>query len=70
MINFLMSPDGQKAIATRLETLRFTNPKAQYTIKYLPPDDTIKWVARDTKWLTAHKAEILEKWNALYTETR
>ena len=70
MINFLMSPEGQKAIATRLETLRFTNPKAKYTIKYLPPDDTIKWVTRDVKWLTAHKAELLEKWNALYTETR
>ena len=38
MINFLMSPEGQEALATRLETLRFTNPKAHYTIKYLPPD--------------------------------
>ena len=48
MINFLMSPEGQEALATRLETLRFTNPKAHYEIKYLPADDTINWVSRDT----------------------
>ena len=70
MINFLMSPEGQEALATRLETLRFTNPKAHYEIKYLPADDTINWVSRDTAWLIDHKAEMLEKWNALYTETR
>ncbi len=70
MINFLMSPEGQEALATRLETLRFTNPKAHYEIKYLPADDTINWVTRDTAWLIEHKAEMLEKWNALYTATR
>ncbi len=70
MISFLMSPEGQQALATRLETLRFTNPKAKYEIKYLPPDDTIHWVTRDTAWLIEHKAEMLEKWNTLYTETR
>ena len=70
MINFLMSPEGQQALATRLETLRFTNPKAVYEIKYLPPDNTINWVSRDTAWLIEHKAEMLEKWNALYAETR
>ena len=70
MINFLMSPEGQQALATRLETLRFTNPKAKYEIKYLPPDDTIKWVPRDTAWLTAHKAELLKKWNEIYAATR
>lgn len=70
MINFLMSPEGQEALATRLETLRFTNPKAHYEIKYLPADDTINWVSRDTAWLIEHKAEMLEKWNALYTATR
>ena len=70
MINFLMSPEGQQALATRLETLRFTNPKAVYEIKYLPADDTINWVSRDTAWLIEHKEEMLEKWNTLYTETR
>ena len=70
MINFLMSPEGQQALATRLETLRFTNPKAVYEIKYLPPDNTINWVSRDTAWLIEHKEEMLEKWNTLYTETR
>ncbi len=70
MINFLMSPEGQQTLATRLETLRFTNPKAVYEIKYLPPDNTINWVSRDTAWLIDHKAEMLEKWNTLYTETR
>ena len=70
LINFLMSPEGQEALATRLETLRFTNPKAHYEIKYLPADDTINWVSRDTAWLIEHKAEMLEKWNALYTATR
>ena len=70
MINFLMSPDVQQALATRLETLRFNNPKAVYEIKYLPPDDTINWVSRDTAWLIDHKTEMLDKWNTLYTETR
>ena len=70
MIDFLMSPKGQEALATRLETLRFTNPKAKYEIKYLPPDESIKWVPRDTAWLTEHKAEILAKWNEIYAETR
>lgn len=70
MVDFLMSPEGQEALATRLETLRFTNPKAHYEIKYLPPDDTINWVTRDTAWLVEHKKEMLEKWNTLYTETR
>ena len=70
MINFLMSPEGQQALATRLETLRFTNPKAVYEIKYLPADDTINWVSRDTAWLIEHKEAMLEKWNTLYTETR
>lgn len=68
LISFLMSPEGQEALATRLETLRMTNPKAHYTIKYLPADDTINWVKRDTKWLIENKAAMLEKWNALYTE--
>ena len=53
-----------------LETLRFTNPKAVYEIKYLPADSTINWVSRDTAWLIEHKEEMLEKWNALYTEIR
>ncbi len=69
MIDFLMSPEGQQALALRLETLRFTNPKAVYDIPYLPANDTINWVPRDTAWLTEHKAELLEKWNALYAET-
>ena len=58
------------ALTTRLETLRFTIPKAKYEIKYLPADDTINWVSRDTTWLIANKAAMLEKWNALYAETR
>lgn len=68
LINFLMSPEGQEALATRLETLRMTNPKAKYTITYLPADDTINWVKRDTKWLIDNKAAMLEKWNALFAE--
>ena len=69
MIDFLMSPEGQEALATRLETLRFTNPKAVYDIPYLPANDTINWVSRDVAWLTEHKAELLAKWNAIYAET-
>ncbi|MBO5534811.1 MAG: extracellular solute-binding protein [Clostridia bacterium] len=68
MINFLMSPEGQTALANRLETLRFTNPKAEYELKWLPADNTINWVERDVPWLTEHKAELLDKWNALYAE--
>lgn len=68
MIDFLMSPDGQAALANRLQTLRFTNPKAEYDIAWLPADSEINWVDRDVAWLTEHKAELLEKWNALYAE--
>lgn len=68
LIDFLMSPEGQEALATRLETLRMTNPKAKYTITYLPADDTINWVKRDTAWLIQNKAAMLEKWNALFAE--
>ena len=70
MIDFLMSPEGQAALATRLETLRFTNPKAIYDNSYIPPSDTIRWVTRDFAWLTEHTAELLAKWNEIYTETR
>ena len=68
MINFLMSPEGQADLANRLQTLRFTNPKAEYDIAWLPADSEITWVDRDVAWLTEHKAELLEKWNALYAE--
>lgn len=68
MIDFLMSPEGQTELANRLQTLRFTNPKAQYEITWLPPDSEITWVDRDVAWLTEHKDEMLEKWNALYAE--
>ena len=68
MIDFLMSPEGQTELANRLQTLRFTNPKAEYDIAWLPPDSEITWVDRDVAWLTEHKDEMLEKWNALYAE--
>lgn len=68
MVDFLMSPDGQAALANRLQTLRFTNPKAEYTIAWLPADSEITWVDRDVAWLTANKAMLLEKWNALYAD--
>lgn len=68
MIDFLMSPEGQTDLANRLQTLRFTNPKAEYEIAWLPADSEINWVDRDVAWLTEHKGEMLEKWNALYAE--
>jgi len=68
MIDFLMSPEGQKALGTRLETLRFTNPKADFEIPYLLPSSEIKWVSRDIPWLTENKEAMLEKWNSLYAE--
>lgn len=68
MINFLMSPEGQMALANRLETQRFTNLKAEDELKWPPADDTINWAERDVPWLTEHKEELSNKWNALYAQ--
>lgn len=68
MINYLMSPEGQSDLGTRLGTLRFTNQDAVYDTPYLPPTDEITWVFRDVAWLTENRDIVLERWNQLYAE--
>lgn len=66
VINYIMSPEGQKALGEGLSTLRMTSPQA-IDSEYLPPTDSIKWVKRDVPWLTEHHDSIIEKWTDLYT---
>ena len=66
VINYIMSPEGQKALGEGLGTLRMTTPETIES-KYLPATESIKWVKRDTKWLTENKEQILEHWTNLYT---
>ena len=59
---------GQMALANRLETQRFTNLKAEDELKWPPADDSINCAERDVPWLTEHKEELSNKWNALYAQ--
>ena len=69
-IDFICSADGQTALAAYQEgTLRYTN--ANYEVPadaWLKPSSEITWVKRDVPYLTEHKAEILDKWNALWAK--
>ncbi|MDO4741599.1 MAG: hypothetical protein Q4A66_13105, partial [Eubacteriales bacterium] len=50
-------------------TLRYTN--AGYTVPenaWLLPSSEIVWANRDVPYLTEHKGEILDKWNALWAK--
>ena len=70
MIDFICSAEGQTALAAYQQgTLRYTN--AGYTVPenaYLKPSDEITWVKRDVPYLTEHKKDILDHWNALWAE--
>ena len=70
LIDFVTSAEGQTAMAAHQHgTLRYTN--ASYTEPadaWLKSANEIVWVDRDTPYLTAHKAEILDHWDALYAE--
>lgn len=70
MVSYLMSPEGQGYLGNALGTLRFTNKNAKYNSPYLPPDNTIKWVTRDMKWLISNKEQVLAHWNRLYASIR
>ena len=69
-IDFICSAEGQTALAAYQEgTLRYTN--ANYEVPadaWLKPSSEITWVKRDVPYLTEHKAEILDKWNALWAK--
>lgn len=67
VINYIMSPDGQKAMAATGGTVRLTT-SADYSLEWLPPRDEVKWVDRDVDWLTKNRPEIVEHWTKLYTE--
>jgi len=69
-IDFICSAEGQTALAAYQQgTLRYTN--AGYTVPenaWLKPSSEIVWANRDVPYLTEHKAEILDKWNALWAK--
>lgn len=67
VINYIMSPKGQKAIGEKISSLRMTT-KEDYKMEYLPPTSSIKWVNRDVKWLTAHRDEVVAKWQSIITK--
>ena len=70
MIDFICSVEGQNALAAYQQgTLRYTN--AGYTVPedaWLPASDEITWVFRDVPYLTEHKKDILDHWNALWAK--
>ena len=69
-IDFICSAEGQTALAAYQQgTLRYTN--AGYIVPenaWLKPSSEIVWANRDVPYLTEHKAEILDKWNALWAK--
>ncbi|MBQ2990686.1 MAG: extracellular solute-binding protein [Clostridia bacterium] len=70
MIDFICSAEGQTALAAYQQgTLRYTN--AGYVVPenaWLKPSTEIVWANRDVPYLTEHKSEILDKWNALWAK--
>ena len=70
MIDFICSAEGQTALAAYQQgTLRYTN--AGYEVPenaWLKPSTEIVWANRDVPYLTEHKSEILDKWNALWAK--
>ena len=70
MIDFICSVEGQNALAAYQQgTLRYTT--AGYTVPedaWLPASDEITWVFRDVPYLTEHKKDILDHWNALWAK--
>lgn len=69
VVNYLMSPEGQADFAEANGTVRMTT-EADYTLEWLPADDEVTWVERDTEWLTENRDDIIDKWEDLYTEVR
>ena len=69
-IDFICSAEGQTALAAYQQgTLRYTN--AGYVVPenaWLKPSNEIVWANRDVPYLTEHKGEILDKWNALWAK--
>ena len=69
-IDFICSAEGQTALAAYQQgTLRYTN--AGYEVPadaWLKPSSEIVWANRDVPYLTEHKSEILDKWNALWAK--
>ncbi len=69
-IDFICSAEGQTALAAYQQgTLRYTN--AGYEVPenaWLKPSNEIVWANRDVPYLTEHKGEILDKWNALWAK--
>ena len=69
VIDYLMSPEGQVALAEAIGTVRMTT-SASYETEYLPPYDSVKWVERDVEWLTENRDAVVEHWIDLFTEIR
>lgn len=69
VINYIMSPEGQIALAEAIGTVRMTTAEA-YETEYLPAYETVKWVPRDVQWLTENREAVIAKWQDLITEVR
>lgn len=67
-VEYITSAEAQAAWAGELGTTRVSNSNAKFDSAYLQPYDSITWKTRDIDWLVANKANILEKWNALYNK--
>lgn len=69
VINYIMSPEGQKDFGEANGTIRMTTAQT-INSKYLPATNSIKWVKRDTKWLTDNRQKVVDHWTQLYTSTK
>lgn len=67
VVNYIMSPEGQKALGEGLSTIRMTTTEP-YNSEFLPPASELKWVTRDITWLTDNRDSVISKWTDLYTE--
>ena len=67
VINYIMSPEGQVAFGEAAGTIRMTTSQP-INSQWLPASNTIKWVDRDVKWLTANRSAITAKWTEVFTQ--
>lgn len=69
VINYIMSPEGQVALAEAIGTVRMTTAEA-YETEFLPAYESVKWVERDVAWLTENRETVVGKWQDLITQVR
>jgi iron(III) transport system substrate-binding protein len=69
VIDYIMSPEGQVALAEAIGTVRMTT-SAAYETEFLPAYDSVTWVERDVAWLTENRDAVTGHWIDLFTEIR